>query len=144
MHIILRFELEQEIIGGRVALADLPEEWNRRMWDYLGIEVPDDAHGVLQDVHWSGGSMGYFPTYSLGNVLSAQLYDKAVADVPSIPSDIESGTFEPLLTWLRENVHRHGRKFEPPDLIRRVTGQELTTGPYVRYLKSKFGEIYGV
>src|SRR5262249_54411141 len=91
LHIILRFELEQELLAGRVTLDELPEEWGRRIWDYLGIEVPDDAQGVLQDVHWSGGAFGYFPTYAIGNLVSAQIWERLHEDLPGIESDFEDG-----------------------------------------------------
>jgi carboxypeptidase Taq len=139
MHIILRFELEQEIIGGRVALKDLPEEWNRRMWDYLGIEVPDDARGVLQDVHWSGGSMGYFPTYTLGNVMSVQIWERLKEDLPELDEQVERGEFRPLRDWLGEHLHRHGRKYTPAETLEKVVGVPIETGPYLRYLRDKHG-----
>ena len=139
MHIILRFELEQEIIGGRVALKDLPEEWNRRMWDYLGIEVPDDARGVLQDVHWSGGSMGYFPTYTLGNVMSVQIWERLKEDMPELEEQVERGEFAPLREWLGEHLHRLGRKYTPAETLEKVVGGPIETGPYLRYLQDKHG-----
>ena len=139
MHIILRFELEQEIVNGTVALRDLPEEWNRRMHDYLGIEVPDDAHGVLQDVHWSGGGIGYFPTYSLGNVISVQIWERLHEDIPDLEEQIERGDFEALREWLRERLHRHGRKFTPKETLVKAVGGAIDAGPYVRYLKQKHG-----
>ena len=144
LHIILRYELENELLEGRLSVANAPEAWNAKMREYFGITPPTNREGILQDVHWSIGIMGYFPTYSLGNILSVQLWEKALADVPSIPSDVERGEFKPLLGWLRENVHRHGRKYLPAELIQRATGSPLTSALYVRYLKSKFGEIYGV
>jgi carboxypeptidase Taq len=113
------------------------------MESYLGITPPDNRHGILQDVHWSIGIMGYFPTYSLGNILSVQLFDRAIQDVPSIPDDIENGRFAPLLAWLRTNVHQYGRKYLPEELIQRATGSSLTVAPYVKYLKTKLGELYG-
>ena len=144
-HIILRFELEQELINGTVDLAKLPEEWNSRMWDYLGIEVPDDTHGVLQDVHWSGGSLGYFSTYALGNLISAQIWERLTADVPDVYDAIGEGEYAPLRDWLRENLHRHGRKFTPGETLERVVGtREIDPEPYVRYLREKFSGIYGL
>jgi carboxypeptidase Taq len=143
LHIMLRFELELALLRGDLAVKDLPAVWNQKMKDYLGILPPDDARGVLQDVHWSGGSMGYFPTYSLGNLMSVQLLNAALAQSRSLASDLERGEYASLLTWLRENVHRHGAKFESPELLRRITGETLTPQPYIQYLKSKFGEIYG-
>jgi carboxypeptidase Taq len=144
-HIILRFELEQELINGTVDLEQLPEEWNSRMWDYLGIEVPDDTHGVLQDVHWSGGSFGYFSTYALGNLISAQIWERITADLPDVYDSIEQGEFVPLREWLGENIHRHGRKFTPGETLERVVGtRQIDPEPYVRYLRAKFGEIYRI
>jgi carboxypeptidase Taq len=141
-HIILRFELEQELIAGSFPLEQLPEEWNRRIWDYLGIEVPDDRQGVLQDVHWSGGSLGYFSTYALGNLISAQIWEKVVADIPDLYAGFEQGEFAPLRDWLREHLHRYGRKFTPAETLERVVGtREIDPEPYVRYLRAKFAEI---
>jgi carboxypeptidase Taq len=141
-HIILRFELEQELINGTIELEKLPEEWNSRIWDYLGIEVPDDTRGVLQDVHWSGGSLGYFSTYALGNLISAQIWDKLTGEIPDVYDSIEQGEFAPLRDWLRENLHRHGRKFTPAETLERVVGtRQIDPEPYVRYLREKFSGI---
>ena len=142
LHIMLRYELEAQLVEDNLAVADLPEAWNGKMRDYLGITPPNDALGVLQDVHWSHGLFGYFPTYSLGNLISVQLYDLARKEIPGIPRDIERGRFSPLLGWLRERVHCHGRKFMPAELVRRVTGEALRAEPFVCYLKTKYGEIY--
>ncbi|HYY04085.1 MAG TPA: carboxypeptidase M32 [Gaiellaceae bacterium] len=137
MHIILRFELEQELIEGRIDLRDLPAEWNARMDEYLGVEVPDDAHGVLQDVHWAGGSIGYFPTYSLGNVISVQIWERMKQDLPDIDEQIERGEFGELREWLRTHLYVLGRKYTPQETIERVTGSRIDPGPYVRYLRAK-------
>ena len=143
-HIILRFELEQELIAGSFPLEQLPEEWNRRIWEYLGIDVPDDRRGVLQDVHWSSGSLGYFSTYALGDLISAQIWDKVTADIPGLEDGFADGEFAPLRDWLREHLHRHGRKFTPAETLERVVGtRKIDPEPYVRYLSGKFGEIYG-
>jgi carboxypeptidase Taq len=144
MHIILRFELEQDMLSGELPLEDLPEAWNSRMAEYLGVEVPDDTHGVLQDIHWSGGAIGYFPTYSLGNVVSVQLWDKARGDIPDLDAQFEQGEFGELAGWLRENLHRHGRKYTSKEMLERITGGGMDPGPYIQYLKSKLGEIYGL
>jgi len=145
LHIILRFELEQAMLADEFPLEQLPEEWNRRMWEYLGIEVPNDTEGVLQDVHWSGGSIGYFPTYALGNLISAQIWDKVTTDVPDLEAGFEQGEFGPLRDWLRENLHRHGRKFTPAETLERVVGtREIDPAPYVRYLRGKLADIYGI
>ena len=144
LHIMLRFELENDLVERKLKVADVPEAWNAKMKEYLGIVPPDDAHGCLQDIHWSGGSIGYFATYSLGSIFSVQLFEQAARDVPSLASQIERGEFEGLLKWLRTNLHQHGRKFTLDELARRITGEPLTTKPYLGYLKKKFGEIYGV
>jgi carboxypeptidase Taq len=144
LHIVLRFELELEIFAGELELADLPQAWNARVTDYLGIEVPDDARGVLQDVHWASGSFGYFPTYSLGNVIAAQLWDALNDAIPELEHQIGSGDLLPLREWLREHLHRHGNKFTPKELIERVVGGPLDVGPYVRQLTDRVGEIYGI
>jgi carboxypeptidase Taq len=145
LHIILRFELEQEMLNGAFALEQLPEEWNRRMWDYLGIEVPDNRRGVLQDTHWASGSVGYFPTYALGNLISAQLWERIRADIPDLCEQFEQGEFVALREWLREHLHRHGRKFTPRETLERAVGADrIDPEPYVRYLRSKLGEIYGL
>jgi carboxypeptidase Taq len=139
MHVILRFELEQEIVNGRVDLRDLPEAWNAKIEEFLGIEVPDDAHGVLQDVHWSGGAIGYFSTYSLGNVMSLQIWERVLEELPDLYDSIERGEFGELREWLRERLHRHGRKFSPKETLARVAGGPIDADPYLRYLKEKHG-----
>jgi carboxypeptidase Taq len=142
LHIILRFELENDLINGRVSAVDLPEVWNERMETYLGV-VPDNLNtGVLQDIHWSEGLFGYFPDYLLGSVFSVQLWEALQADVPDVESQIEGGEFDALNGWLQEHVHRHGMKFTLPELAERATGHPLTWEPYMRYLRTKFGELY--
>lgn len=144
LHIMLRLEIEIAIVEGKLAVKDLPEVWNSKMEEYLGVVPPDDAKGVLQDIHWSGGMMGYFSTYALGNLISAQLWEVINQDIPDLPEQIRAGKFEALLGWLREKVHRHGRKFEPQELVQKVTGSKIDPAPYLRYLKEKFGQIYGL
>ncbi len=122
MHVILRFELEQDIVNGRVELRDLPQRWAEKMNEYLGIEVPDDANGVLQDTHWANGLIGYFSTYLLGTVMSVQIWEKANEDVPDLENRIERGEFAPLREWLGDNVHALGRKFAPQETLRRAIG----------------------
>jgi len=139
MHIILRFELEQDIINGRVELRDLPQVWNERMHDYLGVDVPDDAHGVLQDTHWASGLIGYFATYLLGSVMSVQIWEKALDDVPDLEDQIGRGEFGALRGWLGEHVHAHGRKFSPQETLERATGSRIDAKPYVAYLRAKYG-----
>jgi carboxypeptidase Taq len=137
MHIILRFELEQDLIEDRLALEDLPAAWNARIDEYLGIEVPDDARGVLQDMHWAGGAVGYFPTYALGNVMSVQIWERAKEDLGDLDERFERGEFEELREWLREHLYVLGRKFTPQETIERVTGSRIDAKPYVRYLREK-------
>ena len=144
LHIMLRLELEIALIEGKVSVKDLPEIWNEKIKEYLGLTPPNDAQGVLQDVHWSYGMMGYFPTYALGNLVSAQLWEVIMKDMPDIEDQIRAGKFEGLLTWLREKIHTHGRKFEPQELVQMVTGSKIDSAPYVRYLKNKFGKIYNL
>ena len=139
MHVILRFELEQDLIHGRVAVRDLPEVWNERMHDYLGVDVPNDAQGVLQDIHWAQGSIGYFSTYLLGTVMSVQLWEKILEDVPDLEEQIGRGEFAALREWLGEHVHSLGRKFSPQDTVRRATGSTIDPKPYLAYLRSKYG-----
>ncbi len=139
MHIILRFELEQDIINGRVELRDLPAIWNERMHEYLGIEVPDDRQGVLQDTHWASGLLGYFPTYLLGTVMSVQIWESALADVRDLQDQIERGEFGALRDWLGEHIHRHGKKYTPQETLRRATGSTIDSAPYLAYLRAKYG-----
>jgi carboxypeptidase Taq len=143
LHIILRFELERDMLSGAVSLKDLPEAFDEKMRDYLGLQPPDISHGVLQDVHWSDMSFGYFPTYALGNVISVQLWEKAEGDIGELDEQFERGEFGPLREWLGEHVHRHGRAFTPQELLQRVTGSALDTSPYLGYLERKLGELFG-
>jgi carboxypeptidase Taq len=138
LHIILRFELEQEMLEGTVALEDLPEIWRARMNEFLGVDVPDDAHGVLQDVHWSGGGIGYFPTYALGNVISLQIWARVREALPDLDAQLAAGELRPLAEWLRENLYALGRKLTPKETLARVTGSaEIDPQPYLSYLREK-------
>jgi carboxypeptidase Taq len=138
MHVMLRFELEQDIVESRVELRDLPQRWNEKMWDYLGVEVPDDGHGVLQDVHWSGGSIGYFSTYLIGTVASVQIWEAARRDLPELEQQVGRAEFAPLRDWLGEHVHALGRKFSPQETLRRATGSPLSARPYLDYLRANY------
>ena len=144
LHIVLRFELEQELIEGRLAVRDLPEAWKARCSEYLGLQVPDDARGVLQDVHWSAGLIGYFPTYAIGNLIAAQLWERAHVDLPGLDERIAAGELAPLREWLRDRVHRHGAKFTSTALLERVAGEPIAVAPFVAYLKRKLGDVYGM
>lgn len=142
LHVMLRLELEIALMEGSLNVKDLPEAWNSRMKDYLGVVPSKDSEGVLQDVHWSTGSIGYFPTYALGNLVASQIWEKINQDIPTLESQIEQGKFDELLGWLRTKIHRHGAKFEPQVLIKEVTGSTITPEPYIRYLKTKYSDIY--
>ncbi|HSG44047.1 MAG TPA: carboxypeptidase M32 [Anaerolineales bacterium] len=144
LHVMLRLELEIDMVEGAVEIKDLPEVWNTKMEEYLGITPPNDAKGVLQDVHWSGGSIGYFSTYALGNLISAQLWEKINEDIGDLDDQIRKGKFGTLLEWLQKNIHQHGQKFEPQTLVERVTGSKIAPEPYIRYLTKKYTEIYGL
>ena len=141
LHIILRFELEQEILAGTIGLKELPEAWNARFEEYLGIPVPNDSLGVLQDVHWSSGGFGYFPTYSLGNIISVQIWEKVLSELPDLPDQFEQGEFGQLHDWLRTRLYSLGRKFTPQETLERVVGGPIDAGPYIRYLKEKLGAL---
>jgi carboxypeptidase Taq len=142
LHIMLRFEIENMMLEGKVKATDLPELWNAKMQEYLGILPPNDALGVLQDVHWSIGYIGYFPTYSLGNLLAAQFYGQAVSEQPSIPAQIEKGEFAPLFDWMRAKIHQPSAKYTPSELVERVTGGPIRTEPFLDYVHGKYTEIY--
>jgi carboxypeptidase Taq len=137
LHVILRFELEQELITGRLAVKDLPDAWNSRFEELMGISVPDDAHGVLQDAHWSGGGFGYFPTYLLGTVLSVQVWERIRAAIPSIDEQIERGDFGELHAWLRDTIYSLGRKLTPAETVERAVGGPIDPQPYLAYLSAK-------
>jgi carboxypeptidase Taq len=142
LHVVLRFELEQELIEGRLTVGELPAAWNARFQSYLGLDVPDDAQGVLQDVHWSSGSIGYFPTYALGNLIAGQLWDRVHAEVADLDDRLAAGDLQTLREWLREHVHRHGAKFSMPELLTRVVGEPIAVDPFVTYLKRKLSDVY--
>jgi len=144
LHVMVRFELERLLIGGQLDPADLPGEWNRRYREYLGLEVPDDRRGCLQDVHWSMGAFGYFPTYTLGTLYSAQLFSAARRDLPGLEEGFASGEFAPLLKWLRTHVHAHGRRYSPAELCVRATGKPLSSEPYLEYLEGKLRPLYSL
>lgn len=144
LHIMLRFEMEKGLLDGSIPVGDVPAAWNAKMREYLGITPPNDAEGCLQDVHWSGAMFGYFPTYALGTILSAQLFETAVKQNPSIPADLARGEFDSLLAWLRENVHRAGRRWLPAELVQRACGEPAQSRSYLEYLNAKFRGVYGL
>ena len=142
LHIMLRFELEEGLVNKRIEVQDLPELWNTAMKNYLGIVPPDDAQGVLQDVHWSAGMIGYFPSYMLGNLYAAQIFDTAKRELPGLEEQIARGELLPLRDWLREKIHRHGRIYEPEELLKRVTGEGPNPEHFLNYIHMKFSEVY--
>ncbi|MFM9997113.1 MAG: carboxypeptidase M32 [Phycisphaerales bacterium] len=144
LHIMLRFELERAIVKGDLKIRDIPAAWNARIKEYLGLDVPDDRRGCLQDVHWSFGAIGYFPTYALGNLYASQLWEKINTDIPDLKSRVSKGEFAPLLSWLREKIHRHGRRYRAGELCKIVTGKPLSADPFMRYIEGKIRPIYGV
>lgn len=143
LHIILRFELELKLINGELEVKDLPGVWNSEFKTLLDLDVPDDTRGCLQDIHWSMGGFGYFSTYTLGNLISAMLFEKAGEEISSLDADLNSGNYEPLLKWLRENVHQHGMRYLAPDLVEKVTGKPLSIHAHINYLRDKLELMKG-
>jgi carboxypeptidase Taq len=137
LHVVLRFELELALFEGDLDVADLPEAWRERMRAYLGLDVPDDARGVLQDIHWAEGLFGYFPTYALGNVIAGQLWARITADLPDLDDRFARGDFAALSAWLAEHVHRHGRRVDPGELVVSAAGGPLDPEPYLEYVRAK-------
>ncbi len=142
LHVILRYELERLLLHGELAVAQLPEAWNLRMREYLGVEVPRDADGVMQDVHWSAGSIGYFPSYAIGNLIAAQLWERIRADLPELDEQLARHELVPLRDWLREHIYRHGSRLSDDELLTRITGEPLSVAPFMRYLRAKLSDVY--
>ena len=143
LHIILRFNLERDLFSGRLDPADLPNAWRAKMKEFLGIEPENDAQGVLQDVHWSQGSFGYFPSYALGNLYGLQFWDKMKADIPNVEELVTAGNFTGIRSWLREHISVWGCRLEPPVLLKKVTGKNLSAEPFLTYIESKYSSVYG-
>ena len=143
LHVMLRFELERALVDGGLRVRDLPAAWNAGMEEYLGLQPESNADGVLQDIHWSLGAIGYFPTYTLGTLMSAQLYECALEALSNLEEQIVAGEFQELLMWLRAHVHRHGRTMSASDILRNATGSFITASPWLRYVRQKYSEIYG-
>ena len=144
LHILLRFEIETELLEGKLKVDEVPDAWNARIEEYLGINVPNDREGCLQDIHWSFMELGGFAGYTLGNLISAQLMETIRTTLPDLDSQVERGEFSNLLGWLRENVYQHGRKFTPNELLERVTGRQLTAAPWIAYVRKKFDALYSL
>jgi carboxypeptidase Taq len=144
LHIIIRFELEQALIQGDLQVPDLPAAWREKYREFLGIEPPSDADGVLQDIHWGAGLIGYFPTYSLGNLYSAQFFAQAAEDLGDLEDMFARGEFMPLKNWLQEKIHQPGKCYRAPELVERITGQPLSHEPLLAYLRAKLEPLYGI
>jgi carboxypeptidase Taq len=144
LHILIRFELEQALLSGDLSVGELPGAWNEQYARSLGVTPANDAEGVLQDIHWSGGAIGYFPTYSLGNLYAAQLFAQAERDLGGLADRFARGQFQPLLQWLREKVHGQGQRYPAAELVERITGRPLSPGPLIEHLRSKLGPRYGL
>lgn len=143
LHIMLRFEMELALIRGDLKAADAPAAWNEKFKHFFGLDVKNNAEGCLQDVHWSAGLFGYFPTYALGNLYAAQFFAQADKDLGGLNAQFRRGAFEPLRKWLTEKIHVHGRRYPSPELVQRVTGKPLSAEPLIKYLKEKFYPLYG-
>ena len=144
LHIMLRFEIEQALIDGGLKAEDVPGVWNETFEKYLGLTPPDDARGCLQDIHWSGGGIGYFPTYSLGNLYAAQFFEQARQEVGDLNAQFAEGVFEPLKNWLTEKIYSQGQRYRANELIEVVTGKPLSHEPLMRHLRAKYEPLYGI
>ncbi len=142
LHIILRYEMERDIFAGKIAVEDLPRVWNAKMKDYFGLDVPNDAQGLLQDPHWANGNYGYFPNYALGNLYGAQLLNQLAKDIPDWKEKLRQGDVLTLKDWLVKNIHQLGNRYDPLDLIKHVTGEELTPKYFLKYLREKYSQFY--
>ncbi len=144
LHIIIRFEMEKDIMSGKLSIDELPAAWNERYDKYLGMKIENDSEGVMQDVHWSGGSFGYFPSYALGNIYGGMFLDKMDKDLPAWREEIKKGNYQPVRNWSASNIHAQGNLYDPADLVKKVTGKDLDIGPFIKYLERKCKYVYGV
>jgi carboxypeptidase Taq len=142
LHIIIRFNMERDLFAGKIDIGDLPEIWNQSYKDYLGIKINNDSEGVMQDIHWASSLFGYFPSYALGNIYSGQLLVKMEKDLPNWKKLMEKGKLHPTTDWLIKNVHSYGNLYDPPELIKKITGKELNVKPYLAYLNGKYSKLY--
>ena len=142
LHIIIRFEIERDLINGKIAVSDLPKIWNQKYKQYLGVEVDNDSEGVMQDIHWAEGYFGYFPSYALGNIFDGQILAKLGRDIPDWNNQIANGNFQNVKQWLVENVHKHGKLYDAKELIKRISGEEINVKHYLDYLDDKFSRLY--
>jgi carboxypeptidase Taq len=142
LHIAVRFEIERRLIHGDIDVSAVPDVWNDLYEEYLGVRPETDTEGCLQDIHWSHGNFGYFPTYSLGSFMAAQFYDAAAAEIDDLEGKVRAGEFDPLREWLVENVHSHGQRYETNELVRQATGEEFTADAFIDYVTGKYGSLY--
>jgi carboxypeptidase Taq len=143
LHIIIRFNIERDLFAGKIMVKELPEIWNQSYTDYLDVKIENNSEGVMQDTHWASGLYGYFPSYALGNIYSGQILATMQKDLPNWKKQIEKGNFSPVKNWLIKNVHTYGDLYDPPELIRKITGKELNVKPYLNYLNEKYSKLYG-
>jgi carboxypeptidase Taq len=143
LHIIIRFEIERDLIEGKIQVADLPQIWNQKYLDYLNVKVENDSAGVMQDTHWANGDFGYFSTYALGNIYSVQISNTMLKDVPNWKNQIAQGNFNEIKQWLIENVYHPGNLYDPTDLLRKISGEEIKIEHYLNYLTEKYSKLYG-
>ncbi len=144
MHIIIRFNLERDLFANKVTVKELPQVWNQRYKDYLGVKIENDSEGVMQDTHWAGGAFGYFPSYALGNIYSGQILQAMQAGLPTWSTQLAKGNFKKVKTWLVDNVHSQGNLYDAPDLIKKISGKKLNVKPYLKYLNEKYSSLYGL
>ena len=144
LHILIRFEIESDIISNRLEIKDIPEAWNAKYSEYFGIAPSNDTEGCLQDVHWSRGSVGYFPTYSYGNLIGVQIWNKLVEEIDDVDELMATGNYRPILDWLIERVYGYGRLMRPKDLVRHITGEEFSAQPWIDYATTKFTDVYNL
>ena len=142
LHIIIRYEIEKELINGRIKVNDLKELWNKKYKEYLGVEPKNDTEGILQDMHWSDGSFGYFPSYALGNLYGAQFLNTLIKEKPNMFNDLKEGNFTEINKWLKDKIHKNGALYTPNEIIKNITGEELNPKYFIKYLKNKYYNIY--
>ncbi|MHA1331268.1 MAG: carboxypeptidase M32, partial [Candidatus Hodarchaeales archaeon] len=144
LHVIIRFEIERELLKGNISLDELPKVWNQKYKEYLGVDIENDSEGVMQDTHWAGGAFGYFPTYALGNIYNAHLLAFMKKDIPNFNDLVREGNLKPIIDWLIEKVHKPSNLYDPPELIKRITGEEINPKYFIEYIQEKYSKIYGI
>jgi len=143
LHIIIRYEIERDLFADKISISELPQIWNERYEEYLGVKVPDNENGVLQDTHWASGYYGYFPSYAMGNVYDGMWLEKIAKDEPNWLAEVGKGNTKPAIDWLKQNVHHYSSLYDPADLVKKITGKETTAGPYLNYLENKYSDLLG-